>query len=84
MLFFIHFELLKLIGIQCFYRPSKFRNRRNIYQDLTLLGRRVSDNVMFVGDFNSKLEAFGCPKKKQQLWFSAQKYQKSSESNLLE
>ena len=23
----------------------------------------VSDNVMFVGDFNSKLEAFGCAKK---------------------
>ena len=24
----------------------------------------LSDNVMFVGDFNSKLEAFGCAKKK--------------------
>ena len=24
---------------------------------------RQSDNVMFVGDFNSKLEAFGCAKK---------------------
>ena len=23
----------------------------------------LSDNVMFVGDFNSKLEAFGCAKK---------------------
>ena len=25
--------------------------------------RKLSDNVMFVGDFNSKLEAFGCAKK---------------------
>ena len=25
----------------------------------------LSDNVMFVGDFNSKLEAFGCAKKKK-------------------
>ena len=24
---------------------------------------KLSDNVMFVGDFNSKLEAFGCAKK---------------------
>ena len=26
--------------------------------------KNLSDNVMFVGDFNSKLEAFGCAKKK--------------------
>ena len=25
--------------------------------------KNLSDNVMFVGDFNSKLEAFGCAKK---------------------
>ena len=25
----------------------------------------ISDSVMFVGDFNSKLESFGCTKKKQ-------------------
>ena len=33
-----------------------------------------SDNVMFVGDFNSKSEAFDCAKKKQ-LWSSAQNIQ---------
>ena len=27
--------------------------------------KNLSDNVMFVGDFNSKLEAFGCAKKKK-------------------
>ena len=36
----------------------------------------LSDNVMFVGDFNSKLEAFGCAKKN--VWSNAQKYSKSS------
>ena len=40
-----------------------------------------SDNVMFVGDFSSKLEAFGCAKKKR-LWSNAKKYSKSSEPNL--
>ena len=29
--------------------------------------KNLSDNVMFVGDFNSKLEAFGCAKKKTHL-----------------
>ena len=30
---------------------------------LLLTINNLSDNVMFVGDFNSKLEAFGCAKK---------------------
>ena len=34
----------------------------------------LSDNVMFVGDFNSKLESFGCAKK--YLWSYAQNYPK--------
>ena len=29
--------------------------------------KNLSDNVMFVGDFNSKLEAFGCAKKETHL-----------------
>ena len=33
----------------------------------------LSDNVMFVGDFNSKLEAFGCAKKNH-IWSNAQNY----------
>ena len=37
----------------------------------------LSDNVMFVGDFNSKLEAFGCAKKKH-IWSDAQNYPKST------
>ena len=41
----------------------------------------LSNNVMFVGDFNSKLEAFGCAKKKH-LSSNAQKYSKSSKFNL--
>ena len=36
----------------------------------------LSDNVMFVGDFNSKLESFGCAKKKKHLWSYAQNYPK--------
>ena len=35
----------------------------------------LSDNVMFVRDFNSKLESFGCAKKKH-LWSYAQNYPK--------
>ena len=42
---------------------------------------KLSDNVMFVGDFNSKLEAFGCAKKKH-MWSNAQNYPKSIKSNL--
>ena len=42
----------------------------------------LSDNVMSVGDINSKLEAFSCAKKNS--WSSAQKYSKSPKSNLLE
>ena len=38
------------------------------------------DNVMLVGDFSSKLEAFGCAKK--HLWSNAQRYSKSSKFNL--
>ena len=34
----------------------------------------VSDSVIFVGDFNSKLEAFGCSKKKH-IWSDAQTIQ---------
>ena len=41
----------------------------------------LSDNVMFVGDFNSKLEAFGCAKKKH-VWSDAQNYSKSTKFNL--
>ena len=41
----------------------------------------LSDNVMFVGDFNSKLEAFGCAKKKH-IWSNAQNYPKSTKFNL--
>ena len=41
----------------------------------------LSDNVMFVGDFNSKLEAFGCAKKKH-IWSDAQNYPKSTKFNL--
>ena len=39
----------------------------------------LSDNVMFVGDFNSKLEAFGCAKK--HIWSDAQNYSKSTKFN---
>ena len=42
----------------------------------------LSDNVMFVGDFSSKLEAFDCAKKKQ-LWSNAKKYSKSSKPKVL-
>ena len=37
----------------------------------------LSDNVMFVGDFNSKLEAFGCASKKH-FWSYAQNYPKQT------
>ena len=37
----------------------------------------LSDNAMFVGDFNSKLESFGCAKKKH-IWFYATKYSKTT------
>ena len=40
----------------------------------------LSDNVMFVGDFNLKLEAFGCAKK--HIWSNAQNYSKSIKFNL--
>ena len=40
-----------------------------------------SDNVMFVGNFNSKLEPFGCAKKKH-IWSDAQNYPKSTKFNL--
>ena len=43
--------------------------------------KNLSDNVMFVGDFNSKLEAFGCAKKKH-IWSNAQNYSKSIKFNL--
>ena len=41
----------------------------------------LSDNVMFVGNFNSKLEAFGCAKKKH-IWSDAQNYSKPTKFNL--
>ena len=41
----------------------------------------LSDNVMFVSDFNSKLEAFGCAKKNH-FWSSAQNYSKPIKLNL--
>ena len=41
----------------------------------------LSDNVMFVGDFNSKSEAFGCAKKKH-IWSDAPNYSKSTKFNL--
>ena len=41
----------------------------------------LSDNVMFVGDFNSKLEAFGCAKKNH-IWSDAQNYSKSTKFHL--
>ena len=41
----------------------------------------LSDNVMFLDDFNSKLEAFGCAKKKH-IWSNAQNYSKSIQFNL--
>ena len=37
----------------------------------------LSDNVMFVGDFNSKLESFGCAHRNP-LWSYAQKYTKTT------
>ena len=40
----------------------------------------LSNNVMFVGDFNSKLEAFGCAKK--HLWSNAQNYSKPSKGHV--
>ena len=43
----------------------------------------LSDNVMFVGDLNSKLEAFGCAKKKH-IWSDAQNYSKSTKFNLFQ
>ena len=42
----------------------------------------LSDNVTFVGDFNSKLEAFGCAKKKKHFWSDAQNCSKSIKFNL--
>ena len=42
--------------------------------------KNLSDNVMFVGNFNSKLEAFGCAKK--HFWSNAQNYSKSVKFNL--
>ena len=42
-----------------------------------------SDSVMFVGDFNAKLEAFGCAKKNNS-GPVLRNIQKSSESNLFE
>ena len=38
-----------------------------IYHFRTLGFNNLSDNVTFVGDFNSKLEAFGCAKNKTSL-----------------
>ena len=40
------------------YCPNRNPNL-NLFQTIN----NLSDNVMFVGDFNSKLEAFGCAKK---------------------
>ena len=40
----------------------------------------LSDNVMFVGDFNSKLQAFGCANKN--IWSNAPTYSKPIKSNL--
>ena len=40
------------------YRPNGNPNLR-LFETIN----NLSDNVMFVGDFNSKLEAFGCSKK---------------------
>ena len=42
--------------------------------------KNLTDNVMFVGNFNSKLEAFGYPKKKH-IWSNAQKHSKSIKFN---
>ena len=42
----------------------------------------LSDNVMSVGDFNSKLESFGCTKKKH-TWSYAEKYSKATKLYLL-
>ena len=42
--------------------------------------KNLSDNVMFVGDFNSKLQAFGCSKKN--IWSNAPKYSKPIKFNL--
>ena len=53
----------------------------NPYLRLFKTIKNLSDNVMFVGDFNSKLEAFGCAKKKH-VWSNAQKYSKSIKFNL--
>ena len=42
----------------------------------------LSDNVMFVGNLNSKLEAFGCAKKNTSGPSNAQKYSKAIKFNL--
>ena len=48
---------LILAAIYCSNGNPNFR----LFQTIN----KLSDNIMFVGDFNSKLKAFGCAKKKQ-------------------
>ena len=70
----IHLELsnnqnLTLAAIYC---PNGNPNL-TLFQTIN----NLPDNVMFVGDFSSKLESFGCTKKKH-IWSYAQKYSKTT------
>ena len=51
-------RLRRSVILATIYCPNGNRNFR-LFETIN----NLSDNVMFVGDFNSKLEAFGCAKK---------------------
>ena len=64
-----HLQNLTLATIYC----QNGNPNSSLFQTIN----NLSDNVMFVGDFNSKLESFGCAQKRH-LWSYAQKYPKQT------